>query len=198
MHPKKVHQIITSTKYFQSAVVPGWTLYNILPVAMPVRFTATDNKHYIVSDLKQCIMKTSPIQTSFRILLGLLMTFAGIGHLTFQRKEFLAQVPGWLPNNPSFKDFVVLSSGIVEIMLGLAMIFIVNQKVKVGLILAIFYILIFPGNISQYTNRIDAFGLDTDQKRFIRLLLQPVLVIWALWSTGALKHLLTKQKNTAN
>ena len=161
-------------------------------------FTATHKKHYIVSDLKQCRMKTNPIQTSFRILLGLLMTFAGIGHLTFQRQEFLAQVPGWLPNNPTFMDFVVLSSGIVEILLGLSTIFLVNQKVKVGLLLSIFYILIFPGNISQYTNRIDAFGLDTDQKRFIRLLFQPVLVIWALWCTGALKHLLNKQKNKAN
>jgi uncharacterized membrane protein len=143
---------------------------------------------------KQSIMKTNFIQTSFRILLGLLMVFAGIGHLTFQRQEFQAQVPGWLPNNPSFMDFVVLSSGIVEITLGLAMIFFVQQKVNVGLALAIFYILIFPGNISQYTNRIDAFGLDTDQKRFIRLLFQPVLVIWALWSTGALKHLSDKRK----
>lgn len=144
-----------------------------------------------------CIMKTNPIQTLFRILLGILMTFAGISHLTFQRQEFLAQVPRWLPNNPSFMDFVVLSSGIVEIMLGLAMIFFVNQKVKVGLILAIFFILIFPGNISQYTNRINAFGLNTDEKRFIRLLFQPILVIWALWSTGALKYLLNKM-NKAN
>ena len=143
-------------------------------------------------------MKTSAIQSSFRILLGLFMTVAGIGHLTFQRQEFLAQVPRWLPNNPSFMNFVVLSSGIVEILLGLAMIFFVSQKVKVGLILTIFYLLVFPGNISQYTNRIDAFGLDTDQKRFIRLLFQPVLVIWSLWSTGALKHLLNKQKNKAN
>jgi uncharacterized membrane protein len=127
-------------------------------------------------------------------LLGLLMVFAGIGHLTFQRQEFQAQVPGWLPNNPSFIDFVVLSSGVVEITLGLAMMFLIKQKVKVGFALAIFYILIFPGNISQYTNRIDAFGLDTDQKRFIRLLFQPVLVIWALWSTGALKHLSDKLK----
>jgi len=122
------------------------------------------------------------------------MVLAGIGHLTFQRQEFLAQVPRWLPDNPSFMDFVVLSSGIVEILLGLAMIFWVNQKVKVGLALAIFYILVFPGNISQYTNRIDAFGLDTDQKRLIRLFFQPVLVIWALWSTGALKQLFNKQK----
>ena len=138
-------------------------------------------------------MKTNFVQTSFRILLGLLMVFAGIGHLTFQRQEFQAQVPGWLPNNPSFIDFVVLSSGVAEITLGLAMIFFIKQKVKVGLALAIFYILIFPGNISQYINRIDAFGLDTDQKRFIRLLFQPVLVIWALWSTGALKYLSDKR-----
>src|SRR6187402_3203379 len=124
------------------------------------------------------------IQTSFRILLGLLMTFAGIGHLTFQRQEFQAQVPGWLPDNPSFIDFVVLSSGVVEITLGLAMMFLIKQKVKVGFALAIFYILIFPGNISQYTNRIDAFGLDTDQKRLIRLFFQPVLILWALWSTN--------------
>jgi len=139
-------------------------------------------------------MKTSLLQTSLRIILGLFMTFAGVSHLTFNRQEFTAQVPEWLPSNPSFTDFVVLSSGVVEIMLGLAMIFLVKHKVKVGLILAIFYILIFPGNISQYTNRIDAFGLDTDQKRFIRLLFQPVLVLWALWSTGALKQLLNKQK----
>jgi uncharacterized membrane protein len=138
-------------------------------------------------------MKTNFVQTSFRILLGLFMVIAGIGHLTFQRQEFQAQVPDWLPNNPSFIDFVVLSSGVVEITLGLAMIFLIKQQVKVGLALAIFYILIFPGNISQYTNRIDAFGLDTDQKRFIRLLFQPLLVIWALWSTGALKHLSGKR-----
>lgn len=138
-------------------------------------------------------MKTTLVQTLFRILLGSLMVFAGISHLTFQRQEFQAQVPAWLPNSPSFIDFVVLSSGIVEITLGLAMIFLVKHKVKAGIALAIFYILIFPGNISQYTNGIDAFGLDTDQKRLIRLFFQPVLVLWALWSTGALKYLLDKR-----
>jgi uncharacterized membrane protein len=137
-------------------------------------------------------MKTSIFQNAMRILLGFLMVLAGIGHLTIQRTEFLAQVPRWLPDNPAFMDFVVLSSGVVEIMLGLAMIFLVKYKVKVGLVLAIFFVLVFPGNISQYTNNINAFGLDTDQKRFIRLLFQPVLVLWALWSTGALKALFKK------
>ncbi len=120
-----------------------------------------------------------------RILLGTFMLLAGIGHLTFQRTEFLAQVPRWLPDSPSFMDFIVVSSGVVEIIFGLAMIFWVKQKIKVGIALAIFYVLVFPGNISQYTNGIDAFGLDTDLKRLIRLFFQPVLILWALWSTGA-------------
>ena len=128
-----------------------------------------------------------------RVLLGAMMTFAGIGHLTFQRREFQAQVPRWLPNFQEFMDVVVLASGIVEIFLGLCLIFWISKKVKIGILLAIFYILIFPGNISQYTNGIDAFGLDTDQKRLIRLFFQPVLIFWALWSTDALKHLLSKK-----
>lgn len=122
------------------------------------------------------------------------MIMAGVGHLTFQREEFQAQVPRWLPTNDAFMDFVVVSSGVVEIALGIAMVLLVKHKVKVGIVLAIFYVLIFPGNISQYTNGIDAFGLNTDLKRFVRLFFQPVLILWALWSTGALKHLMNKQK----
>ncbi|MBN7810967.1 hypothetical protein J0A68_08375 [Algoriphagus sp. H41] len=125
------------------------------------------------------------LKTILRITLGTFMVVAGVGHLTFQREEFQAQVPRWLPSDPRFMDFVVLSSGVVEIALGLAMIFWTKKKAKVGLALAIFYVLVFPGNISQYMNSIDAFGLDTDQKRLIRLFFQPVLILWALWSTDA-------------
>jgi len=138
-------------------------------------------------------MKTSFIQNALRIILGTFMVFAGIGHLTFQREEFQAQVPRWLPDSPAFMDFVVISSGVVEIALGLAMIFLVKHKIIVGIVLAVFYVMIFPGNISQYTNGIDGFGLDTDQKRLTRLFFQPVLIIWALWSTGALKYLLNRE-----
>nr|WP_321414259.1 hypothetical protein [uncultured Allomuricauda sp.] len=139
-------------------------------------------------------MKTSTTQNVFRVILGLLMIMAGIGHLTFQREEFQAQVPRWLPTSDAFMDFVVVASGVVEILLGLAMVLLVKYKLKVGIVLAIFYVLIFPGNISQYANGIDAFGLDTDLKRLIRLFFQPVLILWALWSTGALKYLINKRK----
>ena len=138
-------------------------------------------------------METTLLQNILRILLGAFMIFAGTGHLTFLREDFQAQVPRWLPPNPAFMDFVVVASGIVEISLGLAMVFWGQQKVYVGIALAIFYVLIFPGNISQYTNGIDAFGLDTDRKRLIRLFFQPVLILWALWSTGALAYLLQRQ-----
>jgi len=114
------------------------------------------------------------------------MIMAAIGHLTFQRAEFQAQVPDWVPLG---KDLVVILSGIVEIILGLGMVFLTKYKVKVGIALAVFYVLIFPGNIAQYINGTSAFGLDTDQARLIRLFFQPVLIFLALWSTGALKVL---------
>ncbi len=82
-------------------------------------------------------------------------------------------------------DLVVILSGIVELSLGLALIFLTKYRVQVGWLTALFFVLIFPGNISQYINHVDAFGLDTDAKRFIRLFFQPVLILWALWSTGA-------------
>ena len=135
-------------------------------------------------------IETNTIQNIARIALGLMMVFAAVGHFTFLRQEFQAQVPDWIPIS---KDAVVIISGIFELALGLGMIFWSQQKVGVGLSLAIFYILIFPGNIAQYVNRTDAFGLDTDQARLIRLFFQPVLVLWALWSTGALRYLRQKK-----
>lgn len=128
-------------------------------------------------------LDTNTFQDIARIVLGLFMLYAGIGHLTFLRRPFQSQVPDWVPLS---KDLVVILSGIVEILLGLGMVFFVSQKGTVGLALAIFFVLIFPGNIAQYRERRNAFGLDTDRKRFIRLLFQPVLIVWALWSTGIL------------
>ncbi len=96
--------------------------------------------------------------------------------------EFQAQVPAWVPID---ENFVVLASGLVEITLGASLILRAKHRVVVGLVVAGFFIAIFPGNIGQYVEHKDAFGLDTDSERLIRLFFQPVLVAWALWSTGA-------------
>ena len=125
------------------------------------------------------------VRPGLRILLGLFLASAGLSHLTWSRTEFLAQVPRWLPMDP---DFVVVSSGLVEILLGLGLLFLSQHALLVGKITALFFIAIFPGNINQYIHQIDAFGLNTDTARFIRLFFQPLLVLWALWSTGNWKR----------
>lgn len=122
------------------------------------------------------------MMTFARWLLGAALTGAGIAHLTTHRTEFQAQVPNWFPIDA---DIVVVASGVVEIALGLALIVLPRQRVIVGAIVAGFFVAIFPGNVWQWLDGESAFGLGTDTERFVRLLFQPVLVAWALWSTGA-------------
>lgn len=137
-------------------------------------------------------VKTSLVQNIFRILLALFMVFAGFSHLTFNRVDFQAQVPDWVPMS---KDLVVILSGIVEMALGLGLAFWKQHRAKFGWALAIFFVLIFPGNIAQYVGEKDAFGaLDSDRARLIRLFFQPVLIVWALWSSGAWKTWRTNKK----
>ena len=115
-----------------------------------------------------------------RLILAAILIFAGIGHFR-DTQEFTAQVPPWAPA----PEFIVYASGVVEILLGLALIALHKYRVVVGWLIAGFFVIIFPGNISQFITQTDAFGLDSDTARFIRLLFQPLLVVLALWSTGA-------------
>lgn len=130
-------------------------------------------------------IETTNAQKIVRILFGIFMVMAAIGHFTFQRNDFQAQVPNWVPVD---KDLVVILSGIVELILGLTLIFLTRYKVKVGIFLAVFYVLVFPGNIAQYLNGTSALGLETDLSRLIRLFFQPVLIFLTLWSTGAITY----------
>jgi uncharacterized membrane protein len=125
-----------------------------------------------------------------QMVLGSALAYAGIGHLTTNRTEFQAQVPTLLKD---YADFVVLASGAVEIILGVGLIAFWKYRVQLGALVALFFIAIFWGNISQYINKVDAFGLNSDRARFIRLLFQPLLVIWALWSTGAWRAIKPKR-----
>lgn len=125
---------------------------------------------------------SSRAQRFGRRALGAALLTAGLGHLTWQREEFQAQVPSWFPAD---KDLVVVVSGAVEIALGAALILAEGRRVRLGWATAGFFVVIFPGNIAQYVEGTDAFGLDSDRARAIRLAFQPVLVAWALWSSGA-------------
>lgn len=123
-----------------------------------------------------------------QVALGAVLAFAGVSHLTFERAAFVAQVPSWVPLGA---DFVVLASGVVEIALGGALLFTWKQphRAVLGLVVAGFFVAVFPGNIAQWTGHRDAFGLDSDTKRFVRLLFQPALVAWAVAATDAFRVL---------
>ena len=117
-----------------------------------------------------------------QVLLGIALAYAGFKHLTSSRLEFQAQVPSVLQSQA---DFIVLASGVLEIALGVALMVAWRYRVQVGWVVGLFFVAVFWGNISQYLNGVDAFGLNSDRSRFVRLLFQPLLVMWALWSTGA-------------
>jgi uncharacterized membrane protein len=126
--------------------------------------------------------RTTPARTAARVVLGAFLLFAGTAHLTFARSDFAAQVPAWLPLGT---DLVVVASGVVELVLGAALVLAGRHRVLVGWVVAAFFVAVFPGNIAQYVDGVSAFGLDTDGARLARLFFQPVLVVWALWSTAA-------------
>lgn len=122
------------------------------------------------------------LRTVARYALAAFLIAAGIGHLSWARTSFRAQVPGWVPGDA---DTIVLVSGVVEIALGTSLA--VTKSKWVGWTVGAFFVAVFPGNISQYINRVDAFGLDSDTRRAVRLIFQPILVAWAIWSTAVRK-----------
>ena len=136
-------------------------------------------------------MQATKSQTIIRIILGLFFLTAGIGHLTFMRTAFLAQVPNWVPMNA---DTVVLLSGVVEILLGASLLFLSKQRTIIGWIVALFLVLIFPGNIAQLVNHNYEFGLNSTLLLWLRLPFQPILIALVLWSTGALAKWRSKPK----
>ncbi|AZI42867.1 hypothetical protein EHF33_08985 [Deinococcus psychrotolerans] len=142
------------------------------------------------SPAKSIVTPPSALQTAARWLLGSALMFAGYSHLTSKRQDFQAQVPKSLPLD---KDFVVLASGVAELSLGASLIVLSGQRRTVGKVAAAFFVAVFPGNISQYLTRTPAFGLNTDRSRLVRMAFQPLLVLWALWSTGALNKVRDEQ-----
>ncbi len=128
------------------------------------------------------VAASRPVTAGRWALSGLLFV-AGTSHLTWNAHAFLAQVPGWIPLRP---EAVVFVSGLAEIGLAAALVSLPSRRRHVGWIVAAFFVVIFPGNISQLVTQTDSFGLNSNLTRIIRLAFQPLLVVWALWCTGVI------------
>ncbi|MDQ7880000.1 hypothetical protein Q9R08_18570 [Microbacterium sp. QXD-8] len=119
-----------------------------------------------------------------RWALAALLVVAGASHLTWGRRGYRIVVPDWATRLlHTDKDTIVVASGVVELMLGGALVALPAERRRVGWIVAAFFVAVFPGNVHQWRTRRPAPMLRTDRSRFVRLLLQPLLVAWALWST---------------
>jgi uncharacterized membrane protein len=136
---------------------------------------------------------SSKVRIAAQVGLGAVLAVAGLSHLTFARTDFRAQVPTWVPLDT---DTVVVASGVVEIALGGALLstWVQPRRATLGAIVGAFFVAVFPGNIAQLLGRRDAFGLDTDAKRFVRLFFQPVLVAWAVAATDARRVLTARRR----
>lgn len=121
-----------------------------------------------------------------KVAMGAGLVLAGTAHLTTLRREFQAQVPDWMPVDP---DAVVVWSGYAEIALGAAILLVWRQPARawLGAAGAVFFLVVFPGNVAQWLEGKDGFGLDTDGKRAARLAFQPVLVAWSLYAGDSLR-----------
>lgn len=130
------------------------------------------------------------LRSAARLLLAAGLMVAGTAHF-LRTEEFLAQVPPWIPGPMA----VIYISGVIEIALGLALIIVRQRRRQVGWIVAAFFVAIFPGNISQWLTHADAFGLDSDRARLVRLFFQPLLVVWALYSTRSPNERIRRSAN---
>lgn len=140
-----------------------------------------------MTDPEARVISRNSLRRFAQVALGAFLLVAGVGHLTLLRAEFRAQVPEWVPLDV---DFVVVASGFVEVALGLSLLALWTHPARAvaGLVVAAFFVAIFPGNIAQFVEHRDAFGLDSDFKRGARLFLQPVLVIWAVYATDLMRQ----------
>lgn len=107
------------------------------------------------------------------------MAVAGVGHFV-ATEAFLAQTPSFLP----LRTWIIWVSGAIEIGFAIALVAVPARRRLVGRLLAAFYVAIFPGNVYQAVAGTSGFGLDTPAARWTRLLVQPVLVLAALWATA--------------
>ena len=124
------------------------------------------------------------LRATARFALAALLLAAGASHLTWGRRGYRIVVPEWATRLlRTDKDMIVVASGAIEIMLGGALVVLPRDRPRIGMIVAAFFVAVFPGNVHQWRAGRSAPMMRTDRARFVRLLLQPVLVGWALWST---------------
>lgn len=124
------------------------------------------------------------IRALARWILALALGAIGIVHFVSTR-GFRVVVPDWATKATRLdKDAIVIASGAAEVALAVGLLALPKERGRMGVATAAFFVAVFPGNVHQWRTHRSTPGLDTEVRRFGRLFLQPLLVLWALWSTA--------------
>ena len=114
-----------------------------------------------------------------RVLLAAVYFVAGVVHLR-SPAPFLAITPEWVP----YPREVIAFTGVCEIA-GAIGLLTTRFRWWAGVMLAAYAVCVFPANINHAVNMISVGGLPNSWwYHGPRLLLQPVLVWWALYCSG--------------
>ena len=120
-------------------------------------------------------------QRRARLALAAGMAVAGVMHLVTPA-PFIQHLPPIVPG----RELVVFASGIVEILFGLALIRPARARSLIGLLLAAYFVAVFPGNVYVAVAGIDVVGQPGGIYPWLHLPLQGMFIALALWSTDAL------------
>lgn len=119
-----------------------------------------------------------------RWTLAIALGAIGVMHFTATR-GFRVVVPDWAVQVSRLdKNTIVRVSGAAEVALAAGLMVLPRVRRQVGWATAAFFVAVLPGNMHQWRTGRSTPGLDTDARRFGRLFLQPLLVMWAIWATS--------------
>lgn len=113
-----------------------------------------------------------------RTLLAAAMAVAGVYHFV-NADFFVAMVPKVLPQ----PLFITWLTGVMELALAVG-ISVEKTRSVAGVALAAFYVAVFPANVNMYLHPAESGAGDVDPTLLLlRLPLQLVFIVWALWTT---------------
>jgi uncharacterized membrane protein len=120
-------------------------------------------------------------RTIARHALAIVYTLAGIAHLA-RPAGFVAITPHWVPA----PELVVMLTGLAELA-GAVGLMIPPLRRAAGVGLALYALCVWPANINHALNDIPLSGVHLSWwYHGPRLALQPVIIWWALWASGAI------------
>ncbi len=120
------------------------------------------------------------MRAALRYSLAAIYVIAGVAHIR-SPAGFVQITPDWVPA----PQFVVLATGLCEIVGAVALAFVPRLRRAAGIGLAAYAVCVFPANINHAINDIAVGGVQMSWwYHGPRLLFQPVAVWWALWVGG--------------